>query len=95
MDLAPEGELFDMILKTGKFSEPVARFHFHQILNALDYMHNTIGICHRDLKPENILLDENFNIKCSDFGFAVPIAGKNSDGRLNSFIGTLGYMPPE
>lgn len=64
-----------MISNTGKFSEPFARYFFLQMLSALDYLHNTVGICHRDLKPENILLDENFNIKFADFGFAIPIEG--------------------
>lgn len=95
MEFAEEGELFDTICNTGKFSEPLARYYFQQILNTLDYLHNKEGICHRDLKPENILLDKNFNIKFTDFGFAVPIAGKNYNGKLNSFKGTLGYMPPE
>jgi len=58
-------------------------------------MHNTAGICHRDLKPENILMDENFNIKIADFGFAIPLSGHNGNGKLHSYKGTLGYMPPE
>lgn len=28
MELAPEGELFDIVANTGKFSEPVARYFF-------------------------------------------------------------------
>lgn len=89
------GDLFDIILETGKFSEPVARYYFRQIINFIEYMHNEKAYCHRDIKPENILIDSNFNIKFSDFGNSCPLEGKNKIGKLTSFEGTMGYMPPE
>ena len=56
--------------KKGGFNERFARYYFLQLLSAIEYLHDTAGIVHRDLKPENLLLDENFNIKIGDFGFA-------------------------
>lgn len=95
MEFAANGELFDMISNTGKFTEKTARYFFHQLLNVLEHMQNTVGICHRDLKPENVLIDEEFNLKVADFGFATTLKGKNGSGKLDSYKGTLGYMPPE
>lgn len=46
-----------------------ARRYFHQLLSGVEYMHSR-GIAHRDLKPENLLLDQQDNIKISDFGMA-------------------------
>ncbi|OHT03828.1 hypothetical protein TRFO_01527 [Tritrichomonas foetus] len=46
------------------------REFFCQIADALTYIHST-GILHRDIKAENILIDNDYNIKISDFGFAI------------------------
>jgi len=54
LELANNGEIFDYVANTGRFSEPVARFYFKQMIDAINHVHEQ-GFCHRDLKPENLL----------------------------------------
>lgn len=35
LELATGGELFDYVATTGRFSEPMARFYFHQLIDGL------------------------------------------------------------
>ena len=94
MEYVGGGELFDFVAETGKFSEKVARTYFHQLMNALYYMHKR-GFAHRDIKPENILLSEIFVLKLTDFGFSCHLKGKDGRGVLHTKLGTEGYMAPE
>lgn len=93
LELVTGGELFDFVALKN-FSEPISRFYFRQLMQALHYVHS-MGACHRDLKPENILLDKDFNIKIADFGFAAPIQGRDGSGFLSTYLGTQSYMAPE
>jgi serine/threonine protein kinase len=38
------------------------------LVDAIDYLHNTVKIVHRDIKPSNILLDESGSPMLVDFG---------------------------
>eukprot|EP00826_Nyctotherus_ovalis_P026228 TRINITY_DN204_c0_g1_i3.p1 TRINITY_DN204_c0_g1~~TRINITY_DN204_c0_g1_i3.p1 ORF type:complete len:447 (-),score=122.23 TRINITY_DN204_c0_g1_i3:143-1483(-) len=93
-ELVTGGELFDYIAVGGRFTEPVARFYFKQLLDALTHLYSK-GFVHRDIKAENVMMDDNCNLKLGDFGFATAAQGKNGDGKLTSQKGTLGYMAPE
>jgi calcium/calmodulin-dependent protein kinase I len=47
-------EMFEVIHNLGHYTETDARLIFHQILEAIKFLHSNY-ICHRDLKPNNIL----------------------------------------
>lgn len=64
------------------------------MLQVLHYVHFN-GVAHRDLKPENIMLDEKFNVRFADFGFAAPLEGRDGSGFLRTNLGTTAYMAPE
>ncbi|RQM13208.1 hypothetical protein DD237_006213 [Peronospora effusa] len=83
------------------FSEETARFYFRQLVDGVQYCHEN-GVCHRDLKPENLLLDENGDLKISDFGLSALYEGGGSDGPessraslLHTTCGTPNYVAPE
>lgn len=64
-----------------------------QVLSAVQAAHDH-GIIHRDLKPQNILIDENKNIKITDFGIAVA-AYQDSLTQTNTLMGSVHYLSPE
>ncbi|XRM40309.1 serine/threonine protein kinase [Aspergillus tubingensis] len=77
LELAPEGELFNLIISRQKFSESETRCIFIQLFEGLKYLHDR-GIIHRDIKPENILVaDKELTVKLGDFGLA-KIIGEDS-----------------
>lgn len=66
-----------------------------QIGSALQVVHDA-GLTHRDLKPENILLDQEKNVKVTDFGIAFSEDSAGPRLTLTGMtLGTVGYMSPE
>lgn len=93
MELVRGGELFSKISK-GRLKEDVARFYFQQLISAVDFCHSR-GVFHRDLKPENLLLDEDGNLKVTDFGLSALSNHLKQDGLLHTTCGTPAYVAPE
>ncbi|KAL6259225.1 hypothetical protein P5V15_009144 [Pogonomyrmex californicus] len=90
-ELCKNGELFDYLTSVVTLSEKKTRYIMRQVFEGIQHVHNQ-GIVHRDLKPENILLDDNLNVKITDFGFARIL--KPGD-KLEDLCGTPGYLAPE
>ncbi|XP_057969773.1 CBL-interacting serine/threonine-protein kinase 6 [Malania oleifera] len=93
MELVRGGELFSKVAK-GRLREDVARIYFQQLISAIDFCHSR-GVYHRDLKPENLLLDEDGNLKVTDFGLSAFSEHLKPDGLLHTTCGTPAYVAPE
>ncbi|OMO54749.1 hypothetical protein CCACVL1_27627 [Corchorus capsularis] len=93
MELASGGELFNKVLRRGRLPEKLARSYFTQLVSALNFCHQN-GVAHRDLKPQNLLLDQNGNLKVSDFGLSA-LPEQLNNGLLHTACGTPAYTAPE
>ncbi|KAJ8533212.1 hypothetical protein ON010_g14043 [Phytophthora cinnamomi] len=90
-ELAEGGDLFDRIVKQGKFPEREAQKVTAALIEALHYCH-THSIIHRDIKPENVLLSGD-DVKLCDFGFARQL--NHQEEQASDSCGTPGYAAPE
>lgn len=99
------GELLDVVIAKGSFSEHEAAQCLAQILSALQYIHS-LGIVHRDIKPENLMFGGRTpsdwsptgtalkadSLKLTDFGLAEHCEATSG---LKELCGTPVYSAPE
>ncbi len=64
--------LFTKIRKKSFLSENETFSYFIQVINGINFFHDT-NFIHRYIKPENILLDNKNDIKLCDFGWYVKL----------------------
>jgi len=94
-ELCVGGDLFQK-MASGPIKEHRAQLYFQDIIKGISWMHSK-GVAHRDLKPENCLIDEDGNVKLSDFGLSTIVhTNKSGDEKLlKDFCGTHQYASPE
>ena len=98
MDYAKYGDLeyFQKKLIQKKYlTETIIAYITLQILQGLQYCHQC-KIIHMDIKQQNILIDENLNIKLTDFSVSQSYELCSYDGKFSlPLAGTSLYMSPE
>jgi serine/threonine protein kinase len=90
MEYAPHGDFVDlMVTNRIGFSEKLTRTYFHQLINALEFLHSQ-DVAHLDLKPHNMLLGGQYQLKLADF----DLSYKKEDEVIVS-RGSKFYRAPE
>ncbi|XP_074594070.1 aurora kinase C-like [Brevipalpus obovatus] len=90
LEYAPNGQLYKVLEKKGRFDNETAAVYIYQVVDALKYCHAR-HIIHRDIKPENILIGYHGKLKIADFGSTVY----SPSTRRRTLLGSLDYLPPE
>lgn len=86
------GNINDVLNTIDAIDENIIRKYMHSIIHGVSYLHYN-NIIHRDIKPDNLLIDNNDNIKITDFGTANIF---KSEYLINNNIqGTPAFMAPE
>ncbi len=85
--------LKQLIKKRGSLSLSEAIDIMLQITDGIKAAHDSY-IIHRDLKPQNILIQDNGEIKITDFGIAMALNSTQLT-QTNSVMGSVHYLPPE
>lgn len=101
-ELITGGDLVSYLDKNNHLSSPQTAVIVHQILQAVDYLHDR-HIVHRDIKPENVLVTawrDGARVVLTDFGQSRYLRGPkhttkdSSVFRMQSMVGTAAYLAP-
>src|SRR4029434_8643373 len=84
-------ELSSVLKRFGRLPQDKATEIARQLCAGLAAAHEA-GVLHRDLKPANVMIDENGDVRVTDFGLA-GLAKEFGDDEASA--GTPAYMSPE
>ncbi|SEH46779.1 Serine/threonine protein kinase [Mycolicibacterium rutilum] len=99
MDFLPDGSLETLLARSGGRAPELALDILVEMTEALQYIHQRMGIVHRDIKPANILIRSRqpLDLVLADLGIAAELAATRQSRRdtTGGIKGTLVYQSPE
>ncbi len=89
--------LYEQVNGGKTFSLEEIRDIILSLLKTLSYIHNLQPpILHRDVNPKNVIIDDRGQVYLVDFGATGHVVDSTiAAAKSNTFVGTIGYMPPE
>lgn len=89
--------LYNYVKEGGHFSAEEVKMVLEKLLTILAYIHNIKPpIIHRDINPKNVIRTPEGEFFLVDFGaVGTLVADTVAASTSNTFVGTIGYMPPE
>jgi len=88
-------DLGKVIRSPQPLSDRHVQFFLYQLLRGVRYLH-ACNVLHRDLKPCNILVNENCDLKISDFGLSRGVSDEEGGSDLmTEYVVTRWYRAPE
>ena len=89
-----EGKTLKQLLKRrGNLTLSEAIDIMLQLTDGMAHAHDSY-IIHRDLKPQNIMIEDDGQVKITDFGIAMALNSTQLT-QTNSVMGSVHYLPPE
>lgn len=94
IEYMPGGDLFNHAFQ-GEFKLQSSNISVYiaQMVLGIEALHE-VGIIHRDIKPENILVDQDGNLKLTDYGLS-ELKDRMSEKERFRIKGSLNFMAPE
>ena len=87
-------DLHKVIRSPQPLSDQHVQYFLYQLLRGLKYIHSA-NVLHRDLKPSNLLVNENCDLKITDFGLSRGVNPSDCLDFLTEYVVTRWYRAPE
>jgi len=87
-------DLHKVIRSPQPLSDQHVQYFLYQVLRGLKYIHSC-NVLHRDLKPSNLLVNENCDLKITDFGLSRGVNPSDCLDFLTEYVVTRWYRAPE